>query len=62
MRCVSSFELMVIEKTLQAYDLSAPEVVAALALAEQRAMDTSAPFKPYLAAHAAASNIVRVRK
>lgn len=62
MRCVSGFELAVVDETLELYDLTAQELAHVYALVEQRAMDTSLPFKPYSAAHTAASQVMGARK
>lgn len=59
MRCVSGFELNTIETVFSQYELTDSQFAAALDLVEARAMDTSAPFKAYDAAHAAASESLK---
>lgn len=61
MRCVSGWELAIVEEVFFDYDLTDAEYRAALDLVEARAMDTSSPFKAYDAAHAAAASVVSGR-
>lgn len=58
MRCISSSELHTIEQTLKCYGLTACQTSEVMRMVEQRAMDTSAPFKAYDATHAAASRVI----
>ncbi len=62
LRCVSQSEINVVHETINCYDLTEKEIKKVFDLVEQRAMNTSLPFKAYNAAHSAASKVITERK